>query len=69
MHGGTCENTAPDKYRCTCAKGLSGERCEIVEEPCAPQPCRNGGTCVANVSMDLMTQVTVTQVVLISRRR
>ncbi|XP_055585474.1 protein serrate-like [Uranotaenia lowii] len=45
MHGGTCENTAPDQYRCTCAEGLSGTRCEIVEHPCAPQPCRNGGTC------------------------
>jgi jagged-1 len=45
MHGGTCENTAPDQYRCTCADGLSGTRCEIVEHPCAPQPCRNGGTC------------------------
>ncbi|XP_049304879.1 protein serrate [Bactrocera dorsalis] len=45
MHGGTCENTAPDKYHCTCAEGLSGERCEIVEQPCATQPCKNGGTC------------------------
>ncbi|XP_053686299.1 protein serrate [Sabethes cyaneus] len=45
MHGGTCENTAPDRYRCTCAEGLSGTRCEIVEHPCAPQPCKNGGTC------------------------
>lgn len=46
MHGGTCENTAPDQYRCTCADGLSGTRCEVVEHPCAPQPCRNGGTCM-----------------------
>lgn len=45
MHGGTCENTAPDQFRCTCAEGLSGVRCEIVEHPCATQPCKNGGTC------------------------
>lgn len=45
MHGGTCENTKPDQYRCTCAEGLSGVRCEIVEHPCATQPCKNGGTC------------------------
>jgi jagged-1 len=52
MHGGTCENTAPDQYRCTCADGLSGTRCEIIEHPCAPQPCKNGGTCtLLNSSM------------------
>jgi jagged-1 len=52
MHGGTCENTAPDQYRCTCAEGLSGTRCEIIEHPCATQPCKNGGTCsLQNSSM------------------
>lgn len=51
MHGGTCENTKPDEYRCTCAEGLSGTRCEIVEHPCAPLPCKNGGTCVIKVSV------------------
>ncbi|XP_037945488.1 protein serrate [Teleopsis dalmanni] len=50
MHGGTCENTAPDQYRCTCAEGLSGERCQIVEHPCATQPCKNGGTCTLKES-------------------
>lgn len=49
MHSGTCENTAPDQFRCTCADGLSGIRCEIVEHPCATQPCKNGGTCTLKV--------------------
>lgn len=49
MHGGTCENTAPDKFRCSCADGLSGIRCEVVEHPCATQPCVNGGTCTLKV--------------------
>lgn len=49
-HGGTCENTAPDRFRCTCAEGLSGERCEIIEHPCATQPCKNGGSCTVKVS-------------------
>lgn len=48
-HGGTCQNTAPDKFHCTCAEGLSGERCEIVEHPCATQPCKNGGSCTVKV--------------------
>lgn len=48
-HGGTCQNTAPDKFHCTCADGLSGERCEIVEHPCATLPCRNGGSCTIKV--------------------
>lgn len=52
MHGGTCENTAPDKYRCTCAEGLSGNRCEIVEHPCATLPCKNGGTCTLKVRIN-----------------
>ena len=56
MHGGTCENTAPDKYRCTCAEGLSGERCEIVEHPCATQPCLNGGTCILKVNNPTLFQ-------------
>ncbi|XP_073818440.1 protein serrate-like [Musca autumnalis] len=49
-HGGTCENTAPDRFRCTCAEGLSGERCEIIEHPCATQPCKNGGSCTVKES-------------------
>lgn len=52
LHGGTCENTAPDSYRCTCPEGLSGDRCEIVEQPCATQPCKNGGTCTLKVCID-----------------
>lgn len=48
-HGGTCQNTAPDKFHCTCADGLSGERCEIVEHPCATLPCKNGGSCTIKV--------------------
>ncbi|CAG5004744.1 unnamed protein product [Parnassius apollo] len=42
QHGGTCENTAPDQYLCTCAEGFSGVDCERVDNPCAPQPCAHG---------------------------
>ncbi|XP_025830978.1 protein jagged-1b [Agrilus planipennis] len=46
LNGGTCENTAPDAYRCTCPEGFSGINCEVVDNPCAPAPCHHGGTCI-----------------------
>ncbi|CAH1364291.1 protein jagged-1b isoform X1 [Tenebrio molitor] len=46
LNGGTCENTAPDNYLCTCPEGFSGTNCEVVDNPCAPQPCLHGGTCL-----------------------
>ncbi|KAJ8873822.1 hypothetical protein PR048_024658 [Dryococelus australis] len=45
-NGGTCENTAPDQYLCTCSEGFSGLNCEVVDNPCATAPCAHGGTCV-----------------------
>ena len=46
VNGGTCENTRPDKYRCTCPEGFSGDNCEVVDNPCATGPCQHGGTCI-----------------------
>lgn len=31
MNGGTCINTGPDKYQCSCAEGYSGANCERGE--------------------------------------
>ncbi|XP_049960051.1 protein jagged-1b [Schistocerca serialis cubense] len=50
QNGGTCENTAPDQYRCTCPEGFSGLNCEVVDNPCATEPCANGGTCQESAS-------------------
>ncbi|CAG0923089.1 unnamed protein product, partial [Notodromas monacha] len=44
-NGGTCENTAPNEYSCTCPDGFSGQNCQVVDNPCATTPCHNGATC------------------------
>ncbi|XP_073994592.1 protein serrate [Rhodnius prolixus] len=46
QNGGTCENTAPDQYLCSCAEGFSGLNCQVVDNPCVTQPCSNGGRCL-----------------------
>lgn len=46
LNGGTCSNTAPDQYFCTCPEGFSGSKCEIVINPCVTAPCANGSTCI-----------------------
>ncbi|KAJ8412759.1 hypothetical protein AAFF_G00117100 [Aldrovandia affinis] len=45
-NGGTCSNTGPDKYQCSCRDGYSGTDCERAEHACLSDPCFNGGSCV-----------------------
>uniref|UniRef100_A0A4W3H4B1 Delta-like protein n=1 Tax=Callorhinchus milii TaxID=7868 RepID=A0A4W3H4B1_CALMI len=45
LNGGTCSNTGPDKYQCTCPDGYSGKNCEIAEHACISDPCYNRGSC------------------------
>lgn len=33
LNGGTCSNTGPDKYQCSCPEGYSGPNCEIGKWP------------------------------------
>ncbi|KAJ8285050.1 hypothetical protein COCON_G00039000 [Conger conger] len=46
LNGGTCSNTGPDKYQCSCPEGYSGVDCERAEHACLSDPCSNGGSCV-----------------------
>jgi jagged-1 len=50
LFGGTCHHIGGEQFSCTCPEGLSGARCEIVEHPCAPVPCKNGATCTVKES-------------------
>ncbi|XP_051504649.1 protein jagged-2 isoform X1 [Myxocyprinus asiaticus] len=45
VNGGTCLNTEPDEYFCSCPEGYSGKNCHIAEHACMSNPCANGGTC------------------------
>ncbi|KAM4603556.1 protein jagged-1a isoform 2-T2 [Polymixia lowei] len=46
VNGGTCSNTGPDKYHCSCPDGYSGVNCERADHACLSDPCVNGGSCV-----------------------
>uniref|UniRef100_A0A7N6AI00 Delta-like protein n=1 Tax=Anabas testudineus TaxID=64144 RepID=A0A7N6AI00_ANATE len=51
LNGGTCSNTGPDKYHCSCPEGFSGVNCQRgsewlkPERACLSNPCLNRGSC------------------------
>nr|XP_054929258.1 sushi, von Willebrand factor type A, EGF and pentraxin domain-containing protein 1-like [Dermacentor andersoni] len=44
-NGSTCVDE-PSGYRCVCPPGLSGSRCELDADDCAPGLCQNGARCI-----------------------
>ncbi|XP_068081387.1 cubilin [Anabrus simplex] len=42
---GTCTPSG-SSYVCSCVIGYTGPNCAIAVDPCANNPCKNGGTCV-----------------------
>ncbi|XP_034534157.1 protein jagged-1a-like [Notolabrus celidotus] len=45
LNGGTCSNTGPDKYHCSCRDGFSGVSCQRADHACLSNPCLNGASC------------------------
>ncbi|XP_035516026.1 protein jagged-1a-like [Morone saxatilis] len=46
LNAGTCSNTGPDKYHCSCPDGFSGVNCQRADRACLSNPCLNRGSCV-----------------------
>ncbi|CAB1437993.1 unnamed protein product [Pleuronectes platessa] len=46
LNEGTCSNTGPDKYHCSCPDGFSGVNCQSADNACLSNPCVNAGRCV-----------------------
>ncbi|XP_046466404.1 cubilin [Neodiprion pinetum] len=42
---GSCVPVGTNDYRCNCQVGYKGINCNIRNNPCDPNPCRNEGTC------------------------
>ncbi|XP_028272859.1 protocadherin Fat 2 [Parambassis ranga] len=45
-NGGVCEEDSAGEPRCRCAGLFHGARCELVDNPCASQPCAHGRMCI-----------------------
>ncbi|XP_077301904.1 cubilin-like [Arctopsyche grandis] len=42
----------PSGRICICDVGYMGRLCDTIDNPCATQPCKNGGTCIRDVTKD-----------------
>jgi uncharacterized membrane protein len=47
-HGGTCKLSGTS-FKCECASGYDGKRCENDINECAASPCEHGGTCTDGI--------------------
>ncbi|XP_058798231.1 protein slit isoform X2 [Phymastichus coffea] len=45
QNGGLCEALPNKHFRCKCAPGYHGDRCQHKIDACYGNPCRNAGTC------------------------
>ncbi|XP_047346786.1 protein slit isoform X5 [Vespa velutina] len=45
QNGGLCEALPDRQFRCKCAPGYHGDRCQHKIDACYGNPCKNSGTC------------------------
>ena len=48
LNGGQCVDEV-DSFRCQCASGFNGKRCEVEKNECSSNPCYGKATCVDKV--------------------
>lgn len=49
MNNGICADLI-NTFKCHCALGFTGSRCQINIDDCESNPCRNGGRCVDSIA-------------------
>ena len=51
LKNGIC-STDGIEFLCTCPSYTTGKTCEIEQNPCVSEPCKNGGDCYGESSFD-----------------
>ena len=55
LNGGTCQMVGSNQHMCVCGSRFAGARCERDENPCASNPCLNGGKVFTDVSLTIVS--------------
>ena len=59
QNGGTCQDTGPTSYTCTCLAGYAGADCQYDTNACDPEPCQNDDICSSSLIMRPFAEFTL----------